>query len=83
MDADLRELKRELTSAARDVLLSQEMLVTAVAVAGATVLPATGLVGVGTLLRAELKYRDARRAILDKHPMSWLHSSERQRFSMV
>lgn len=83
MEDDFRELKRELRSVARDVALSQEMMVTLFAVAGATVLPASGAFGVGALFKAELKYREARRTVFEKHPMSWLHLSGHQRFSIV
>ena len=80
---DLRELKSELTGAAEDVLLSQEMLVTVLAVAGSAIQPAAGILGVGALIKKKHDYSRARNAILRSHAMSWLHLSERPRFSAV
>jgi hypothetical protein len=73
METDLRELKRELNIAAGDVLFSKEMGVAVLAAAGSAITPIAGLLGVGALVQTGRKYRQARRAALGTHAMSWLY----------
>ena len=74
MSSDLKDLKRELDLAGAGVVLDSTVMGTAVmAVAGSAITPAVGVIGVGALLLAGSKYRQARRAAFRSHATSWLY----------
>ena len=90
LEADVSNLKAELGYAKRDIALSKEILVSALAAVGTIAASAFGgtsfaldamtLAGtpvtLGGLFCASNKYYAARRAILQKHPMAYLYSMQ-------
>ncbi len=87
MKQDLNDLKRELNLTSINALFSNEMALTAIAVAGAFIEPISGLttlaatlkgIGVAPLVRTETKYRTARRKALRESSMSWLYTRRQQ-----
>lgn len=88
---DLAELKGELGAASLKTLLSKEVAMTALIVAGSLVTPIAGLTALGAqvggigiipLLKAAADYRAARREALQKHKMSWLFLAKQRRLSV-
>ncbi len=93
MKDDLLHLKDQLRSAKSEVIFSKEMVVTAVAAAGAfyaatkgatidipgAVSVAGASVTLGGLFATRSKYATSRAATLQKHPMSYLYEIERMR----
>ena len=89
MKDDLTELKRELNIAVSGVLLSREVGVSIMALAGTFLgsilgIPAlsmgANLLGVGVVgpfIRKGLDHQEARRNAFKKHPMSWLYLNQR------
>jgi hypothetical protein len=81
LEADLRVLRAELGVAKREVLLSKEVGITALATAGVVLtgvgvpllLPAMKSVGIGAVLRSGSKYKNSRRKAYDKSALSWLY----------
>ena len=81
MSDDFARLKKRLGYAAKDVLLSKEVAVSALAIAGIFVEPITlpsGLISVGALLKAKNKYSEARKKALGDHAMAWLYTAKYQ-----
>jgi hypothetical protein len=91
MNADLKNLRKELGFARKDAVLSKEVLVTALAAVGTVAswvfsspgfLPGvTTTAGVpatvGGLLAARNKYLSARHSIMQSHPMAYLYEVSR------
>jgi len=91
MKQDLADLKSELGLARKRALLSKEIVLSAVAVAGALVEPIAGLtslsaalkmIGVAPLLETAVEYREARRKALRAHSMSWLFLTKQRRLTL-
>ena len=75
MKDDLKHLKELLIRKTWNTVLSQEVGVGILAIAGTTVIPWTipsGLLGVGALIKAAKGYNSGRKEALSKHAMSWL-----------
>jgi hypothetical protein len=86
MRSDLRDLKSELRLNNVKTLLSKEVGVAALAVAGAIVEPFSGItgvsaigsaIGVGALVNLKNQFRASRKKLLESHSMSWLYSLPR------
>jgi hypothetical protein len=84
---DLQDLKSELSLAGTKALLSKEVALSALVVAGALVSPITGIttlpseiggLGVVPLGKAWADYKGARRDIVRRHFMSWLYLGTRR-----
>ncbi|MCD4675283.1 MAG: hypothetical protein K8S18_04710 [Desulfobacula sp.] len=74
---DMKDLKKELKIEIRDVILSKEVAVAAIAAPFVFVEPITStLLSSAALVRADLKYRKKREEILKKHFSSWLYVAE-------
>ncbi len=82
MENDLSDLKTELGMANTNALLSKEVVLTIVILAGCFINPFEALTSVGTevggvaivpLLKGWINYRGSRKAALQKHPMSLLY----------
>jgi len=72
---DMRELAKALRRTATSSLLSKEVLVAVLAVAGAVVEPWTSsIVGVGALSKGLTGYRSKREDIMRKHASAWLYN---------
>lgn len=88
---DLAELKQELNLASVKALLSKEVALSALILAGSLLSPVAGLtslathvggVGVIPLMKAAVDYRSARRETLRKHTMSWLFLTTQGRLTL-
>ncbi len=78
---DYAELREELGDAAKECLLSKEMLAVVVGAAGSAVNPiAGGVVAVGGLLGVARKYQTARRKSLRGHITSYVYLAQQGRF---
>jgi hypothetical protein len=77
---DYKDLRDELGGAAKDCLLSKEMLAVVVGAAGSLVQPiAGGVVAIGGILSAGRKYRTARRDSLRGHITSYVYLAQQDR----
>jgi hypothetical protein len=81
MKQDLSDLKAELGLASKRALLSKEVVLSALILAGSLSSPIAGLttlsttvggIGVIPLMKTAVEYRGARREALRRHTMSWL-----------
>ena len=88
---DLADLKAELGLATLKPLLSKEVALSALILAGSLVAPVAGLTALGTtiggigvipLLKAAVDHRAARREALRKHTMSWLFLTKQSRLTL-
>jgi hypothetical protein len=89
---DVSDLRTELGIAAKKTLLSKELVMSVLILAGSVVSPFLGLsalatevggvAGVIPLMKAAVDYRGKRRDILRKHMMSWLYVSKRKAISL-
>lgn len=92
MEDDLRNLRAELRSTTKEVLLSKELLTVGIAAVGSVaitalgapfVLPAGfttlggGLITVGGILATQNKYVSSRKAVMQKHPMAFIYELEK------
>ena len=91
MKQDLADLKEELGLASKKALLSKEVVLSALILAGSFAAPIAGLttlastvggIGVIPLMRAAVKYRGARREALKRHTMSWVFLATRGRLTV-
>lgn len=73
---DIRLLKEELKEEGKLVIFSSEFATAAIAMAGTYVPPVSNVVAAGALYRSLIKYRRSRRAILERHSMSWLYQTK-------
>lgn len=89
---DLADLKAELGLASVRALLSKEIAMSALALAGSLMAPIAGVtslattvkgIGIIPLLKAAVEYRGARREILRRHSMSWLFLGTRGRLTLT
>jgi len=85
---DLEELKRELGLASMKTLLSKEVALSVLILAGSLLSPVAGLTSLGSqvggvgiipLMKAAVEYRAAKREALKKHTMSWLFLAKQGR----
>jgi len=77
---DYKGLKEELGGAAKDCILSKEMLAVVVGAAGSLVHPIVGgVVAIGGILSAGRKYRTARRESLRGHITSYVYLAQQGR----
>lgn len=88
---DLAELKEELGLASVKALLSKEVVLSALILAGSLATPVAGLtslggqiggVGIIPLMKAAVDLRAARRDALKKHTMSWLFLATQSRLTL-
>ena len=88
---DLADLKSELGLASVRTLLSREVALSALILAGSLLSPIAGLTSLGSqvggigiipLLKAAVDYRAARREALRKHTMSWLFLTKQSRLTL-
>jgi hypothetical protein len=82
---DLSDLREALKLKAKDAMLSKEVGVAILASAGIALPPLTvpaSILGVGALGRKAINYRSDRKAILDKHAMSWLFEMSKGRLKL-
>jgi hypothetical protein len=88
---DLDELKRELGLASIKTLLSKEVALSALILAGSLLSPVAGLTALGSqvggvgiipLMKAAVEYRAAKREALTKHTMSWLFLGKQGRLAL-
>lgn len=71
---DISHLAERLRLEAGKALLSKEIAVAVMAVAGTTVVPISSIIiAVGSLVKTAMNYRAARREALRSHTMSWLY----------
>lgn len=91
MKHDLAELKEELGLASVKALLSKEVVLSALILAGSLATPVAGLtslggqiggVGIIPLMKAAVDLRAARRDALKKHTMSWLFLATQSRLTL-
>jgi hypothetical protein len=78
---DIAALCEELKFEAKKVVLSKEMAVVVIALAGAIIHPITGsIVAVGSLMKKKVEYTAARKRILENHSGSWLYETKKFKF---
>ena len=91
MKQDLADLKAELSLAGKKALLSKEVALSALILAGSLVAPVAGITALGTtvggvgiipLAKTAVEYRGARREVLRRHTMSWLFLGTRGRVTL-
>lgn len=88
---DIADLKAELGIASSKALLSKEVVLSLILLAGSLVSPVAGLttlattvggIGIIPLMKAAVDYRAARRDALKKHAMSWLFVAKQRRITL-
>jgi hypothetical protein len=88
---DLSELKAELGLASVKALLSREVAMSVLILAGSLAAPVAGLTALGSqiggvgiipLMKAAVDLRAARREALKKHTMSWLFLASQRRLTL-
>ncbi|MDE2703973.1 MAG: hypothetical protein OXI35_02825 [Gemmatimonadota bacterium] len=73
---DIHLLKEELKEEAKSVIFSKEFATAAIAMAGTFIEPLGNAVAAGALYRSLIKFRKARRRVLEQHSMSWLYQTK-------